>query len=398
MFKVPFEFSLFICSIAIFFELNVLLSIVVGYWLVRSIYFFGHVTTIDLNSGFPWFEEQSIGAYIGYFIVVIALSRKYIWGIVRDAFKGTAREPGDAFSARVALALFVLCHAGVVGWALYTGSSVISMLLMFCFLVLVGFVAAKYRAECGSPFGYFSPYNSMLFVAACGGMAVFGTSGMLVSLILSGFLTVTVFYLIPGMQFEIIQIGKRMRIQPRHIVYTCLLGLLGGLFIGGWVFLSNAYTYGGDNIKFQWAFNGLDWFMNGFRSTLTGATADWIRAGAGNTVETANWGQRTMVGMGVLMVILTVLRQFFAGFWFHPLGLLLGTTHLNDGANWGTLLVAWAIRSLVLKIGGAQAVRSKLQPFFIGAFVGCLLSIAAFSVINSIAFRTGSTYFYMDIP
>ena len=399
MFKVPFEFSLFICSIAIFFELNVLLSIVVGYWLVRSLYFFGHVTTIDLNSGFPWFEEQSIGAYIGYFIVVIALSRKYIWGIVRDAFKGTAREPGDAFSARVALALFVLCHVGVVGWALYTGSSVISMLLMFCFLVLVGFVAAKYRAECGSPFGYFSPYNSMLFVAACGGMAVFGTSGMLVSLILSGFLTVTVFYLIPGMQFEIIQIGKRMRIQPRHIVYTCLLGLLGGLFIGGWVFLSNAYTYGGDNIKFQWAFNGLNWFMNRFRTTLNQSTVDWLRQTTDAAASAGpNWSTRAMVFSGSIMVALTLLRQFFAGFWFHPLGFLLGLTHLNDGANWGTLLVAWAIRALVLKVGGAKAVRDKLLPFFAGCFVGCLLAIMTFTVVNGISIASGSPLFYPGMP
>ncbi len=399
MFKVPFEFSLFICTIAVFFELNVLLSIVVGYWLVRSLFFFGHITTIDLNSGFPWFDEQSIGAYIGYFIVVTALSRKYIWGIITDAFKGTAREPGDAFSARVALLLFVLCHIGVVGWAIYTGSSVISMLLMFCFLVLVGFVAAKYRAECGSPFGYFSPYNSMLFVAACGGMAVFGTSGMLVALILSGFLTVTVFYLIPGMQFEIIQIGKRMRIQPRHIVYTCLLGLLGGLFIGGWVFLSNAYAYGGDNIKFQWAFNGLNWFMNRFRTNLNQSTVDWLRQTADATVPAGpNWGARAMVFSGSIMVALTLLRQFFAGFWFHPLGFLLGFTHLNDGANWGTLLIAWAIRALVLKIGGAKVVRDKLLPFFAGCFIGCLLAIMTFTVVNALSVSSGSPLFYPAMP
>ena len=399
MFKVSFDFQLFACSIALFFELNVLLSIVVGYWLVRSLYFFGHITTIDVNSGFPWFNEQTVGAYLGYFVVIIALSRKYIWGIIKDAFKGTAREPGDAFSSRVALLLFLLCHVGIVGWALYTGTSIISMMLMFCFLVLLGFVTAKYRAECGSPFGYFSPYNSMLFVAACGGIAVFGTTGMLVSLILSGFLTVTVFYLIPGMQFEVIQIGKRMKIQPRHIVYTCLLGLFGGLFIGGWVFLSNAYTMGGDNIKFQWAFNGLNWFMNSYRTTLNQATVDWLRQTADSTAHAGPlWGRRAMFFSGSIMVILTLLRQFFAGFWFHPIGFLLGFTHLNDGANWGTLLIAWAIRALVLKIGGAKAVRSKLLPFAAGVFIGCLLAVMTFTVVNTISVASGSTLFYSSMP
>ncbi len=399
MFNTSFVFSLFVCSIAVFFELNVLLSIVVGYWVFRSMHCFGHLAGIDVNSGFPWREQQVVGSYIGYFLVVIALSWKYILGIIKDAFKGKEKEEGDVFSSRVALALFVLCHVGIVVWAKVTGSSVGSMLMMFCFLVLVGFVAAKYRAECGSPFGYFSPYNSMVFVAVCGGMAVFGTSGMLVSLILAGFLTVTVFYLIPGMQFEIVQIGKRMRIKPSHIAWTCLLGLLGGLFIGGWVFLSNAYSYGGDNIKFQWAFNGLNWFMNQYRTTLNTATADWLRQTADPGAALGpDWGARAMYFSGGIMVVLTLLRQFFAGFWFHPLGFLLGPTNLNDGANWGTLLIAWAIRMAVLKVGGAHAVRSKLQPFFVGVFIGCLLAIMVFTVVNSLSVASGSPLFYPSMP
>ena len=399
MFNTSFEFSLFVCAIAVFFELNVLLSIVVGYWVFRSFYCFGHMAGIDVNSGFPWRTQQVVGSYIGYFLVVIALSWKYIWGIIKDAFKGREKEKDDIFSARMALLLFILCHVGVALWARVTGSSVSSMLMMFCFLVLVGFVSAKYRAECGSPFTYFSPYNSMVFVAACGGIAVFGTSGMLVSLILAGFLTVTIFYIIPGLQFEMIEVGRRMRINPRHIVLTCLLGLLGGLFIGGWVFLSNAYSMGGDNIKFQWAFNGLNWFMNQYRTTLNTATADWLRQSADPAASLGpNWGGRAMCFTGAIMIVLTILRQFFAGFWFHPLGFLLGPTNLNDGANWGTILIAWAIRLIVLKVGGAHAVRSKLQPFFVGVFIGCLVAIMIFSVVNGLSVASGSPLFYPGMP
>ncbi len=399
MFNVSFTFSLFVCAIAVFFELNVLLSVIVGYWVFRSFYCLGHLSGIDVNAGFPWRSEQVVGSYIGYFLVVIALSWKYIWGIIKDAFKGTEKEPGDVFSARMAVVLFILCHVGVAVWARVTGSSVVSMMVMFCFLVLVGFVSAKYRAECGSPFSYFSPYNSMVFVAACGGIAVFGESGMLVSLILAGFLTVTIFYLVPGMQFEVVQIGKRMRIQPRHILWTCLLGIFGGLFIGGWVFLSNAYSMGGDNIKFQWAFNGLNWFMNQYRTTLNTATADWLRQSADPTASVGpNWGARAMCFTGSIMIVLTVLRQFFAGFWFHPLGFLLGPTNLSDGANWGTLLIAWAIRLTVLKVGGAHAVRTKLQPFFVGVFVGCLVAVAIFTVVNGISVANGSSLFYPQMP
>lgn len=399
MFNSSFEFSLFVCSIALLFELNVLISLVAGYWIYRLVYFAGHVTGVDINSGFPWSEEASVGGYIGYFAVVMALSWKYVWGIVREAARGKAKEPGEVFSSRVALLLFIFCHFAIAAWAVYTGTSVPSMLILFCFLTMLGFVSAKFRAECGSPFGYFTPYNAMRFVAVCGGIAVFGTSSMLVALILSGFLTVTVFYLIPGIQFEAIEVGRRMRIQPRHIAYACLLGMLGGILIGGWVFLSNAYAYGGDNIKFQWAFNGLDWFMNGFKTTLGNATTAWLRQAEDPAATLGpNWGSRAMWAMGGVMVVVTALRQFFSGFWLHPIGLLLAPTHLNDGANWGTLLIAYLIRLTVLKVGGARAVREKLTPFAIGLFVGCIAGIAVFTVVNAVFSAGGSNLFYGDMP
>ena len=398
MFNVRFVFSLFVVSIAVFFELNVLLSLVIGYWFCRLIYMVGYVTDIQVNAGFPWRDEQTIGAYIGYFFIVIALSRRYLINVLREAFRGTPKEEGDVLSSRMAVLMLLFCHIGIVIWARLTGATTVSMLLMFAFLVMIGFISGKIRAECGSPFGYFTPYNSMLFVSLCGGMAVFGAEGLMISLMLSGFLTVTVFFLIPGMQFEMIQVGKRLRLRPRDIAGTCLLGVLGGLFIGGWVFLSNAYSIGGDNVRFQWAFNGLDWFMNHYRTALNETTASWMRAESGTSVDAPAWGRGMMVFGGGVAMILAILRQFFSGFWFHPIGFILGATHLNDGANWGTLLVAWIIRASVLKVGGAQAVVRKLQPFFIGVFIGCVVCIGVFTAINGVAVANGAKNFYYGIP
>ena len=398
MFNAEFIFSLFICSIAIFFELNVLMSVIVGYWICRSMYFIGHVAGIDVNNGFPWFQEQAVGAYLGYFIIVVALSAKYLWNVVKDAFRGKGGDEADVLTPRVAVVLFVLCHIGVAAWSGLTGASVVAMSILFSFLVICGFVAAKYRAECGNPFGYYVPYNIMLFIGVLGGIPVFGIRGMLVSLLISGFLTVTVFYIIPGMQFEMLEVGRRMRIQPRHIAYTCLVGLFGGLVIGGWAFLSNGYAAGAETFRASHFYQGYLWFITRIRAPLTSATAQWLREDAGVVIKTVDWGRRAMVFSGVTMAILTVLRQYFAGFWFHPIGFMIGFTFQNDGANWGTLLVAWIIRYTVLKVGGARAVRTKLQPFFIGAFVGCVLAVGIFSAINGHAVAEGSPNFYNSMP
>jgi hypothetical protein len=398
MFNTSFSVSLFIVSIAVFFELNVLISMVLGYWICRSVFWIGQVTNLKVNIGFPWRDQQAVGAYLGYFFIVLALSRKYLVSVFKAAVRGDAREEGDTLSSRAAVGLLLGCCLGALIWGRMVGASLLSMGVYFGFLVMLGFVTSKFRAECGLPFGYFTPYNAMLIVSLCGGLPVFGAEGMLVALLLSGFLSVTVFFLVPGAQFELIQLGKRMRIQPRHIIYTALIGILGGLFIGGWVFLSNAYAFGGDNIRFQWAFNGLNWFMQTFRSELGTTTAAWLRESSPAAVGGTDWGARMMVAWGAIAMILTVLRQLFSGFWFHPIGFILGSSNMMEGAVWGSLLVAWAVRGLVLKVGGATSVKNKLQPFFVGVFVGSLVVLMLFSVVNSLSVTHGATQLYQEIP
>jgi len=398
MWNATFSVSMFFVSIAIFFELNVLISLVLGFWFYRSFLWFGQISDMRVHAGYPWRYQQAIGGYVGYFLICIFFTRKYLWQIFMAALRGTRRDEGDILSSRAALLLLVGCMAGALLWGRWIETSLLTIGIYFCFLLIIGFVSAKFRAECGLPGGYFTPYNAMLLFAAMGGMAAFGSNGILVALLLSGFLTVSVFFFIPGAQLEMMEIGRRLQIQPRHITYTCLLGVLGGVFIGGWVFLSNAYAIGGDNIKFQWAFNGLSWFFGSYKSELANTTTTWLQAGAGGTTSaTTNWPTWTMFACGGFAAALTIVRQFFAGFWFHPIGFILGSSHLLDGV-WGSLLVAWIIRFLVLKIGGATSVRSKLQPFFVGAFVGSVVVMIIFMMINSAATAAGSATIYSGTP
>jgi len=64
------------------------------------------------------------------------------------------------------------------------------------------------------------------------------------------------------------------------------------------------------------------------------------------------------------------LRQIFAGFWFHPVGFLVGPYMKN---LWGGLLLAWLVRLIAVKMGGASTVRDKLRPFAVGLIAGLAL-------------------------
>ncbi|MDA1045166.1 MAG: hypothetical protein O3C57_08090, partial [Verrucomicrobia bacterium] len=377
--NIRFSISAVLVSICIFIELNVLLSFVVGFLLFRALYWVGEFSGLNVNAGYPYQYQQTVGAYLGYAAVVIFFTRKYLWGVVTAACRrgGGVRDADSPMSNRTALLMLVLVHVGIVIWAAWLGVQVWGVLAYFCFLMVIGFVATKLRCECGLPSGYFTPYNAMLFVSLLGGMTVFGPAGLMVCLIASGFLTVSVFFYIPGVQLELIEFGRRYRVNPRHVTIAVLMGLAGGLFIGGWVFLSNSYAVGGNAIRSQWSYNQ-GWFFTAYKTQLAQTTGEFLRAQAGETAAKGlppdTWGY--LFGGGIA-VVLAVLRQLFAGFWFHPIGFVLGSAFMLSW-TWGSALTAWVIRSIVLKVGGAATVKTKLFPFFIGVFLGS----AVFLLLN----------------
>ncbi len=374
--NISFTVSALVISICMFFELNVLLSFVVGFFMFRLLHWVGEFSGLKVYAGYPFRYHQAVGAYLAYAAVVLFFTRKYLWNVLKTALSrgGGKREPDAPMSNRSALVVLVLVHVGVVLWALWLGVAVGGILTYFCFLMLVGFVATKLRCECGVPTGYFTPYNAMLFVSLLGGMTVFGASGMMVCLIASGFLTVSVFFYIPGIQLELIEYGRRYRVNPRHIMIAILVGILGGLFIGGWVFLSNAYALGGKAIRYQWSFNQ-GWFFGAYKTQLAQTTSEFLRAQAGEAAAggmlPSTWAY--IFGGGITLV-LAVLRQLFAGFWFHPIGFVLSSAHMLEW-TWGSVLMAAVIRAVVLKFGGAATVKNKLFPFFVGVFLGSIIFV-----------------------
>lgn len=399
MWKVSFIVSAFLVSIAIFFELNVLFSLVLGFFMFRALYWVGETSGLKVYAGYPFKYEQAVGAYVAYALLVVFFARKYLWKVLEAAAKGRREVwAGEAMSYPVALGVLALAFVGVGAWAAWLGVSVGAILAYFLFLMSIGLVAAKFRSECGLPNGYFTPYNAMLFVSLLGGMKVFGANGMMVCLIASGFLTVSVFFFIPGAQVELLEFGKRHRIVPRHLVYTVVIGLLGGVFIGGWVFLSNAYALGGDNIRYcsDWAM-GQGWFFRSYATELTATNAQVFQpdsaavAGGWRPVHFAY-----LYGAGGA-TLFTVLRQIFAGFWFHPIGFILGSAHMLE-SSWGSCLVAGVIRWVVLKFGGAATVKTKLFPFFIGVFLGCCASILLFTLYGYHLQANGIERIYGVLP
>ena len=378
MWNVQFKVCSVFLALALFMELNVLMTIVLGFFLFRAQSWFGHSYGLTSTAGYPFQGDQMNGAYLMYALLVIFFTRKYLWMVIRRALKGgrEAGEEHEVMSYRTCLVVLVLCYAGIAAWAHWAGIGVTGMLVFYTIMLLISFVAAKLRAECGVPFSTYFPWSVMAIVPLLGGAPLFAPGGFLFIAIVTELLVIRSFLLLPGIQVEMIELGRRANVVPRHIVTVAALGVLGALLVGGWFVLSNAYATGADTKSLGSASMGLraHWFRT-YGSYMKAADQEVVaeqaveegeRAAKRSGVKPQVWA--FAYGAGTV-AIATTLRQFFAGFWFHPIGFLVGATWMAQEA-WGSILLACLIRFAVLKLGGAATVREKLLPFATGIFLG----------------------------
>jgi len=390
---VTFTVSAIFLGLAMLMEINVLLSLVLGYLLFRAQYWIGRSVGLDIVGGFPFARQQHVAAFVTYALIILVFSRKYLLRVAKMAVLGRREEAQpESFSYRAMFLLLGGCFVGAWFWSDWVGATPRGVLICFAYLVLIGVVTAKLRAECGTPFSMVVPTHAFYVIPVIGGMALFGPSGLLTAGLLILTLSFNGFFVTGAMQIELVQLGRSFAVRPRHIIGSCLLGVLGGVLIGGWVFLSGAYAVGGDNYDNPEPFLTRGTYVTFYRAELARSTmvktAPQQAGGASmkgpeRKVDPALYA---MASAGILTTAAAVLRYLFAGFFFHPMGIVLGYSEMA-ALTWGSALLACIIRALALKLGGAATVRNRLMPFFTGVFLSGVAAYLIFGIINMLLYH-----------
>lgn len=378
---VAFTVSLLLVALALFIEINLLFSIVVGYFLFRFQYWFGESIGLETARPYPYPAAQFVSAYLGYAVLMVCLSGKYLVGVFKQGLTG-ANPHREAIHPSLALGLLAVCLLGAWAWSSYTGVSLYATFVCLGLLLSFGFVASKLRAEAGLPQSqiglYWIPQNLPAILPLLGVGTAFGASGMLFFVLLFAMVSTHSFIAMQGIQMEAIEMGSRHKLKGQTILLVCFAGVGGGFLIGGWTLLNLVYGQGIDQLApikdFLWS------WIREFRIYEAAATDAFAPAPFEWTAEHgfAVYGASASIGTGLL-------RHFFAGFWFHPVGILLGPTQAAKYA-WGSLLLAGVIRFAVMKIGGAVTVREKLLPAALGIFLAAVTAHLLFWGIDLIAY------------
>jgi hypothetical protein len=397
---VEFRLVALFVALGLFLELNVVASLLVGYFAFRLQYWLGMSRGLQSDQDYPYFPHQMLGAYVAYAVLLVVFTRRYLAGVGRSLI---SRSKGDGEVAlhRAGVVLFVLSFGGFLFWGRELGMSFAGVGLLGAHVVLLGWIAAKFRAECGLPYGghnhplgqshYEGPLPVFLAVSLLGGMPFFGGTSVMVMTLVTAVILPFGFFNVPGLQVELLEVGRRLKIRATELGLVALLGVVLAVVVGGWAYLTAVYGFGAARFPVASEFGDRIGAFKTFNAEISAAQSALDAAGQPSTGTRTGASSAPYVAMavgGALTAAVAVLRQMFPGFWFHPVGILVGPSTMM-GQVWGSLLLAGVIRWAVLKIGGASAVRTKLMPVAVGIFVMALIAYA-------VSFGVNGYYFFFN--
>jgi len=337
------------------------------------------ITTANASLG-QWTEpimgHQSMGALIVLVIAGLWVGRGHLAMVWRKAI-GSDPSVDDSDEIMSYRSAVIGCGVGVIGMSVWLWQSGVPGWIapLFVFAALVIFTGlTRAIAEAGIP--TISPAMVPAgFVISTVGVPALGVAGLIATghtLIWSG--EMLVFMMAPLATG--LRLGSETTGNRRRLLLGIAAAMLITLVVSVWFTLHLAYKHGGVNLSGQ------------FFGTFPRYPATLALQQLNNPTDPSLSGTLWMVGGGVVMVLLMVARQHFVGWPLHPLGFAVAPGW-TMGVLWSSILLAWLIKRLVLRFGGARTYE-RTKPFFLGLVMGQLVVAGVWLVIDSFTGTVGN--------
>ena len=315
---------------------------------------------------------QSMGAFIVIVLVGFWMARTHIVAVCRKAFLGddSVDDSDEIVSYRTAVFGMLVCSLYLVVWHLATGMA-FKFIPVFLFGVLVMYLGiTRVIAETGL-ISIRAPLMPQPF-----GMFVLGTNNLsqqtMVSIALSyTWCSDTKTTIMPALAHSV-KLYDTIRAQQRRLIWPIVLAMTSG------VLATFAYT-----IYMGYA-NGAANYGGLFNGALAQFPWDNLVKKSKSPFDTS-WKPLSFIGIGALVTGILMFVRYRVPWWpLHPIGFAAGPVYPVRNIIFGIFL-AWAIKSIILRVGGIQAYRAG-RPFFIGLILGHFVGAGISFVIDMIWF------------
>ena len=337
---------------------------------------------------------HAMGAMLVLFLGGLWAARRHLSEVWRKAWSGDPAidDADEILSYRAAVAILVVGTAIMVGWLWLAGLPLWAGAALL-FLAGALFVAfTRVVAEGGLSDGAPPVVPAGILISAVGSSAL-GAPGLVLlastyiwtanvrsfvmascanSLKLSGELSRG--RLRRGFDGELSRTAQPSR---RPLFWAMVVAIAVALVASTWMILELSYEHGNLNL----------------RGTVSReAPYRYVEGLLRYPSEAHLWGWINM-GLGAaIMLGLTVARWHYAWWPLHPLGYPIGPTWIMDHL-WFNMFLAWFVKVLVLKYGGADRYH-RTRPFFMGLILGQLLPGGIFLVIDHFTGTVGNVIFW----
>ena len=301
--------------------------------------------------------HQAMGACLVFVLYSLWIGRKHLREVWRKAWDRNAEidDSGELLSYRTAVFGFMgsLVFIGVWLWAsgipliilpLFVGTCLIFYVFVTRVIATAGVATAR------------SPMVAAFFVISGIGTSVIGAKGLVA-------LTFTYVWQSEMRLFPMIACANGLKLAEsvkgtkKRLFWAMGIALVCSLAGATWIILTICYDHGGINLhKFFMNHQAMRTFTDMARVVKQHPVAldmrGWVFTGVGAAIE------------GFLMFA----QHRFYWWPLHPVGFVISVGWLT-GQIWFSVFVAWMLKSIIVKYGGARAF-NVAKPLFLGLILG----------------------------
>ncbi|MXY82316.1 MAG: hypothetical protein F4Y91_09690, partial [Gemmatimonadetes bacterium] len=301
--------------------------------------------------------HQMIGACAALVAYSLWTARAHLTEVGRR-FLRPKRDEGEMASYRFSVVGLVLGTAGMVLWLWQSGLPMWIAALVV--VVALGLLVALTRiiAEAGTP----TITSGMIpagFTVSAVGVPALGAPGV----VALGYTLVWVGDLLVFMTAPLansLRLGSELAGDRRRLLWGLAAAMLISLMLSTWYTLHLAYTHGAVNLHRQ--------YFSTFATEPSKFAAQQLLHPTGPDAIGWLWTG----GGALLMSTLIGARNHWAWWPLHPLGFAASMAWVMDHI-WFSIFLAWFVKTLVLRFGGA-ALYQKTVPFFLGIALGQIVT------------------------
>lgn len=330
----------------------------------------------------PFEEHQGIGAWLVLIVYGLWIGRRYYRDVLRAAWGRAVSwiPPNEAGPYRLAVGGALAGLAVMCLFAVNLGMSLPVAVGFFGLYFVFVMALTRIRAEAG--LGCISGPLTLqeLLVSALGS----GTLGPRNLTALQAFYWQTVEFrgapTVMPCQLESLKIGAESDIPPAEMALGLMLAVVVTMLMATYVTMNVIYQHGGVT-------------LNAFRFTEVPVTpykrlASWL-----TSPTRPEWLPLGFVGLGgAFMALLTYMRIRHTWWPFHPVGFAVTVSKRTVHWTWFPVMVAWAVKSLILRYGGFR-LYGRLLPLFLGLVLGDYFIGGVFGVVGALVPKPGYCVF-----